>query len=91
MFEVKLTDGRTIRRHADQMRSRALAKVVTKESNGDTDEGDDFDIRIPNIPENSGTSTPDPQQDQLETDSPETETPQVDSEMIETNRAHLTS
>ena len=44
MFEVKLRDGRMIRRHADQMRSRAPADVVTKESNGNTDEGDDFDI-----------------------------------------------
>lgn len=87
MFEVKLTDGRMIRRHADQMRSRAPAEGVTKESNGNTDEGDDFDIRIPNTPENSGTSTPDPQQEQLENDSSETETPRVNSEMNDQNES----
>ena len=47
MFEVKLTDGRTIRRHADQMWSRVPAEVVTEESNGDMDEGMNLILRFP--------------------------------------------
>ena len=59
MFEAMLIDGRKVRRQADQLRSRAPAVVVTQVVNGNSDEEDDFDVRIPNTKENTETSTND--------------------------------
>jgi translation initiation factor IF-1 len=58
MYEVKLTDGRRVRKHADQLRSR----VRVAPDAGDVGEGtesdiDDFDARIPRS-DNSDNSTP---------------------------------
>ena len=48
MYEVQLTDGRKVRKHADQLRSRIQVVPVAGDVEGETDsEIDDFDARIP--------------------------------------------
>ena len=80
MFEVILTDGREIRRHADQLRSRAPAVTVTQEVDGNANDDDYFDIEIPNPTENTETVTGAMASEQTD-DSltpAESETPRVD-------------
>ena len=80
MFEVTLTDGTEIQRHADQLRSRAPAVTVTQEVDGNANDDDYFDIEIPNTAEHTETVTGAMVSEQAE-DSltpAESETPRVD-------------
>ena len=74
LFEVILSDGRKIRRHADQFRSRTSAATVTQGTDGQAEaEEDDPDMTIPNTEES--ISDPEPEQSVANPD--ETETPRV--------------
>ena len=79
MFEVTLTDGRKIRRHADQLRSRAPSTTVAQEVAGNANgDNDDFDVRIPNTQENTETTSSVMESEQAATIPTETETSRVD-------------
>ena len=84
MFEVTLTDGRQIRRHADQLRSRAPATVnqgVGRESEPD----DDFDMSIPNTGEVPESSNSDLEAEQSDATPTETDTPRTTDESNESS------
>ena len=58
MYEVKLTDGRRVWKHADQLRSQIQVVQDAGDVREETDsEFDDFDTRIPHS-DNSGDPTP---------------------------------
>ena len=80
MFQVTLTDGREIQRHAYQLRSRVPVATVTQEVDGDANDDDYFDIKIPNTAEHTESVTGAMANEQAE-DSltpAESETPWVD-------------
>ena len=91
MFEVTLTDGRKIHRHADQLRSRTAAVTVTPSIDGNSETEDDFDMSIPNTEENTETSTSDTEPELLATTPAEPDTPRVDDGSNESNSPHDTS
>ena len=58
MYEVKLTDGRRVRKHADHLRSRIRVVQDAGDVRQETDSDiDDFDARIPHS-DNSDNPTP---------------------------------
>ena len=60
MYDVLLDDGRKVRKHADQLRSRVPVEVISNSDNESdaSDEGDVFDARIPHSEDGGhGTET----------------------------------
>ena len=87
MHEVILTDSKTIRRHADQLRSRTPAVTTTPGVDGNADDDDYSDLRIPDASENLETVTSDVVSDQAESalTPAETESPHVEDESNDRN------
>ena len=87
MFEVILTDGRKLRRHANQLRSRTPA--VSVQGDARTSEiDDDFDFQIPDTQLDTETSPRDTAPEPIATTPAESESPRVNDE---SNSPHTVS
>ena len=61
MYEVKLTNGRRVRKHADQLRSRIRVVQNAGDVNEEADSDiDDFDARIPHSDTSANSDNPSP-------------------------------
>ena len=93
MFGVQLTDGRTVRRHADQLRSRPSGPI-TQTTSSDSEEDYDFDVSTQeSTQENSEPSLSESVADTSSTMSANTETtrtPATTNQANESSRVHLT-
>ena len=76
MYEVQLTDGRKVTKHADQLRSRTQVVHAAGDVEGESDSDiDDFDARITR----SDDTTP-AKSDNSDENSPQTSTPNAPDE-----------